>query len=327
MDKLRLIIGAHGMAMLAFCAAAGAADGPDAVGLSNALVELSVQNQALKSEHAIITGEKEVLQTRLDACSVKLETSIRAQVQAQKEKGDCSAALEQAGHDLEYQAKSVAQLQDEIRGLEENNRLLIQGLEKKDEMTSVVARSSRTIMGVGEEKAQLIRENERLLRENKALELRAREAIRKAEAIVARKAVSFLRMVPCKTDIPAYVQGLKDDHDALKQRYAKAQAELNGLRRNIDRERASLYKEAGAAYVKEEFFTEAVGAYLKALKFDPRDPLTHYYLGVLYSKIGEQEQAAFYLRKYLKLDPKAGNRKEVLYLLSLIDPPKPQMIR
>jgi tetratricopeptide (TPR) repeat protein len=112
---------------------------------------------------------------------------------------------------------------------------------------------------------------------------------------------------------------MNKEHDALKAEHARVRDELNDLRRKLDMERASIYREVGAAYVKREFFDEAISAYLDALKLDPQDPLTHYYLGIIYSKVGQEGQSLHYLRKYLKLHPQAENREEVLYIMSFIE--------
>ncbi len=354
-------------------------EGPDIVGLSKTVLELSVQNQTLKSGMSIAIDEKEMIEARLNACEDRLESNIRAEVESQKEVDACAAALSRIDKDKEQQKKILDSLREENRHLDEQNHILLKNMEKTRDMGSVIQKSSRTIVGLGDEKAALISENERLLKLNAALELKAKEAVRKAQAIVSRKAAEFFKAIPRKVDVPRYIKDLKikntrlgarnvqltrinadlersskeffiktnalkdrtdnskslaealkklnGDHEALKKEHERVQGELSSLRKGLEKERSFLYKEAGVAFMRAELYAEAIHAYLGSLKIDPQDALTYYYLGILYSKVGEQGRATYYLRQYLKLEPRAENKEEVLYIISLVEDPAPQVIR
>ncbi len=377
MNKVWMIVPILGAFLLAFPVAA--ADRPDMVGLSNTVLELSVQNQTLKSQNLMMTGEKEVAEAKLDACEEKLTKNIIGQVESQKEVDACAAALSRIDQDKLEQKKILDKLREENRRLDEQNRLLLKGMDKSRDMGAVIEKSSRVIMGLGDEKTALAVENERLIKMNAALELKVKETIKKAEAIVSRKAADLLKIVPRKIDVPRYVKDLKiknaelgarnlkltrmneelersskdffiksnalkdradnnksladalktlkHDYESLKKENAQMSSEYTVLRDNLDVERASIYREAAAAYVKQEFFVDAIDAYLESLKLDPKDALTYYYLGILYSKTGEEGRAMEYLRKYLKIYPKAENKAEVLYIMSLLESPGPEVIR
>jgi tetratricopeptide (TPR) repeat protein len=361
------------LATLFFVRPVMGAEGPDVVGLSKTVLDLSILNQALKTDAAIALDEKEMAEAKLDACEDKLTRNITAQIDAKRDADACAAALSRVDKDRQEEKKILAGLRDENRRLDDQNHLLLKNIDKTRGLGAVIQQSSRAIVDLGDEKAALVNENERLMKLNAALELKAQEAVRKAEAIVSRKAAEMLRAVPRKVDVPRFIKDLKiknarlgarnlqltrlnaelersskeffiranalkertdnsrslsdalmkikGDHEALRKEHTRVVGELKALRKSLDTERASLYREAGVVYTRAEFFTEAIDVYLESLKFDADDPLTYYYLGILYSKTGEQGRAAHYLRQYLQMEPKAQNREEVLYIISLIEQP------
>lgn len=83
---------------------------------------------------------------------------------------------------------------------------------------------------------------------------------------------------------------------------------------------AKLYKELGIAYGKAELFNLAIEAYENSLDFNPFDADVHYNLGLLYKHSQDNSQlATLHLRKYLELNSKAKNKKEIEYLIGMLD--------
>ncbi len=85
-------------------------------------------------------------------------------------------------------------------------------------------------------------------------------------------------------------------------------------------EMAKLCRELGTAYTKAKLFDLAIEAYLKSLELNPNDAATHYNLGIVYRHfLKDSQKAAYHLKKYLQLNSKSPNRKEVEYLIKMLE--------
>jgi len=85
------------------------------------------------------------------------------------------------------------------------------------------------------------------------------------------------------------------------------------------RENTALYATAGDALMRVGLTDEAVEAYNNVLRLDPRNAQAHYKLGFLYRRsMNNNNRAAYHFKKYLSLEPKAKNRKEVEYLIQML---------
>lgn len=88
----------------------------------------------------------------------------------------------------------------------------------------------------------------------------------------------------------------------------------------LQNERARLYQELGTAYVQAKLFNLAIGAYAKALDFNPNNAEVHYNLGLLYKHAKDNNaKSIFHLKTYLQLNPDAENKKEVEYLIKILE--------
>ena len=67
----------------------------------------------------------------------------------------------------------------------------------------------------------------------------------------------------------------------------------------------------GRVYQDLEKRSQAVKYYLKAVKYDPKDPMPHYYLGYVYKAYGHNKKAINEFRMYLQLRPDAPDADEV----------------
>lgn len=79
---------------------------------------------------------------------------------------------------------------------------------------------------------------------------------------------------------------------------------------------AALYEELGAAYVHAKLYDNAIDAYTNTLNLDPKNSEVNYNLGLLYKHSqSDNKKALYHFKKYLQLNPKAKNKKEVEYLI------------
>jgi Tfp pilus assembly protein PilF len=82
---------------------------------------------------------------------------------------------------------------------------------------------------------------------------------------------------------------------------------------------ARQYEEQGAQYLKAKNYELAIEAYKNLLKSDPRNAQAHYNLGLLYRKYKNDDTLAIYhFKKYLDLNPKANDKKEVEYIIKML---------
>jgi len=121
-------------------------------------------------------------------------------------------------------------------------------------------------------------------------------------------------------ELSAAAVKLKKDKSGLEKenRQIKEQAAL--LAEQLRREKALLNKELGTAYVQNKIYDKAIEAYNRSLEAEPLDAQVHYNLGLLCrSTRADKKKAIFHLKKYLDLNPAAANKKDVLYLIEMIN--------
>jgi len=112
---------------------------------------------------------------------------------------------------------------------------------------------------------------------------------------------------------------LKDNNSLLIEEKAALVSQISVLKDETRTKEAYLYREFGAACVKAKMQGIAFDAYLKSISLNPDDAQANYELGLLYKdERGDNQKAVEHLKKYLKLNPKAENRKEVEYLIKMI---------
>ncbi|RKY41985.1 MAG: hypothetical protein DRP85_04270, partial [Candidatus Makaraimicrobium thalassicum] len=97
------------------------------------------------------------------------------------------------------------------------------------------------------------------------------------------------------------------------------EAEIGSVKEGFRGEKAVLYEQMGTALTQAGLYSRAIEAYVKSLSFDPANAQVHYNLGFLYEHAREDsERAVFHLQKYLTLNPHAQNRKDVEFLIGVI---------
>lgn len=128
------------------------------------------------------------------------------------------------------------------------------------------------------------------------------------------------------------VKGLKEENAKLKKtnnssvnsQYLEKtnqqlQEEKKLLEETMRKKETAFYEELGAAYVKAKLYDNAIDTYLKVVKLDPKNPEVNYNLGLLYKHSqSDNKKAEYHFRRYLQLDPKAKNKKEVEYLIKML---------
>ncbi len=67
----------------------------------------------------------------------------------------------------------------------------------------------------------------------------------------------------------------------------------------------------GLVYVQAGRHREAAKEFEETLMIDPYDIEAHYDLGVVYPALGEYDKAIFHFTQYMKMNPKAADRKKV----------------
>jgi len=106
---------------------------------------------------------------------------------------------------------------------------------------------------------------------------------------------------------------LKDENLKLKKKILDME---NARKSDV----ASLYQELGTAYTLAKLFGLAIDAYIKALNLNPDNAEVHYNLGFLYQHSrGNTKKALYHLKKYLRLEPEAKNRKDVKDLIDMLN--------
>ena len=113
----------------------------------------------------------------------------------------------------------------------------------------------------------------------------------------------------------------KEEKKALPEPKAtrKLKAKITSLKADLKQEKIKSQEELARAYIKAKDYRAAIAAYETALKLNRRNPKLYYYLGLLYAQDDyNPHKAVVYLRKYLKLKPKAEDRRYVEFLIKVI---------
>jgi tetratricopeptide (TPR) repeat protein len=114
-------------------------------------------------------------------------------------------------------------------------------------------------------------------------------------------------------------EGLKDYKNSLEQTDEKT----NALIRQIEVQKKKMFEafySAGKAYTQIKRYKEAIESFQECLEINPDSASVHYNLGILYQyEYGDRMGAISHLKKYLELNPKAKDRKEVEFLLGLLE--------
>ena len=125
----------------------------------------------------------------------------------------------------------------------------------------------------------------------------------------------------------ARLKSLSEEIKSLEEKAAKGesgQRETSGkvkeLQKRISnlevkraKEKASYYYNLAVAYTKAKLHDKAIKAYSKSVEINPNNSEAHYNLGLLYEKVkNKPEEAVVHYKKYLKIQPQAKDKEEVM---------------
>lgn len=90
------------------------------------------------------------------------------------------------------------------------------------------------------------------------------------------------------------------------------------LQQGTPQQQAGFYRYRGSVYAKQEKWNESIQDLEKAVKLDPMQPYSHYYLGVAYGKTKRPDKMVEQLQMFLKLAPNAPEAPKCRALLSAV---------
>jgi len=99
----------------------------------------------------------------------------------------------------------------------------------------------------------------------------------------------------------------------------KENAQLRQQLATTTKDKASIYQELGDTYTEMKLYDQAIDAYKQALTFDPNIAEVYYRLGLLYRHSrNDGKKGIEYLKKYLKLNPEAKDKRQIEYLIDMM---------
>ena len=295
------------------------------------LTKLSQINARLEANIREFTQETEDAQSlRIDLREAKnkLENTTQTSLELKKENvglRDSVAYLEKNKLDLESKLRRVNDLNNQ---LDEKNKELYAKVQRAEELnkkeisekTKEVQASNKSLQELsdkleilGETRLPLKEENEKLKKDIASLEKEKRALGSNLAKLTAdnlsaeQKLDSVYRQLQVRSEEIYAIksQPIRKENEQLKDKVALS---------------AKLYKELGIAYSKAKLFNLAIEAYENYLDFNPLDADVHYNLGLLYKHSQDNSGlAVLHLKKYLELNSKAKNKKEVEYLIGMLD--------
>jgi tetratricopeptide (TPR) repeat protein len=116
------------------------------------------------------------------------------------------------------------------------------------------------------------------------------------------------------------VDDLSKEQALLRKENEELRQSLASLIETNKQEKAALYEKLGMAYIQSQAFDLAIEAYEQALDIGSLQSQAHYHLGLLYRHAqNDTRKSKHFFQKYLELEPKAKNRKEVEYLIKAME--------
>jgi tetratricopeptide (TPR) repeat protein len=168
---------------------------------------------------------------------------------------------------------------------------------------------------------ELKAQNGQLRADKKGLE-EANAKLRKINTQLESKAKALFLDTREKEQLKEQVKQLNKAAGVLATEHAAMVRTIERLQANVadlKLENASLYAKAGDAYMRAGLADEAVKSLNDSLRLNPHNAEAHYKLGFLYKRSENNRlKAAYHFKKYLALEPKAKNRKEVKYLIEML---------
>jgi len=129
-------------------------------------------------------------------------------------------------------------------------------------------------------------------------------------------------LAPAKEEarsLGSMVEYLNRERQALKKMNEQLRQDMITLQDNMRKEKAALYEELGTSYVQSKLYDLAIDTYEKSVKLVPGNAEVYYNLGLLYKlSQSNRDKAIHNFKRYLDLNPKAKNRKEVEYFIQML---------
>ena len=222
----------------------------------------------------------------------------------------------------------------------QTNRSFAQGSSSLDAVQKLVDRMVRELSyslnmnkQLSEENADLKREMDKLSlsitpSENRIQELEQSKFSleSKLKGYEARMLAGEARIKELEGQLKAFQEEKKGEDKQLenyKQGLLQAENKIKQLIAQRETEKAELFKsfyEVGTTYTASRKYKQAVSSFEQCLKINPEDANVHYNLGVLYEyEYGDRKGAIYHLKKYIELNPQAKDRKEIEFLLDLLN--------
>jgi tetratricopeptide (TPR) repeat protein len=171
------------------------------------------------------------------------------------------------------------------------------------------------IARIKQESVNLKENLERLKKINEQLEAKAREFYVKAKDLEQLKRDY--------DNLSLMVEKINKERIALKKENEQLKQKAASFENILEQEQAVYYQKLGTAYTEAKNFELAIAAYKKSLTLNPHNAEVHYNLGLLYKHaFDDRENSVRHLKEYLKLEPRAKNRKDVEYLIRALSASK-----
>lgn len=207
------------------------------------------------------------------------------------------------------------------------------------ESSSSIDSIQKMVDGIIEELSQALKRNKELTQEKEALRKEIEELTKtnqssKGEIEKSKEkesAYSALQdsLSEYQARISEYENKIKELERAqgpeqnCRASLAQAENKIKELIRQRDAQKDLMFQsfyEIGRTFAKEKRYKEAAKNFEECVKLKPEDANVHYNLGVIYQyEYGDRIAAIYHLKKYLELEPKAKDRKDVEFLVELLE--------
>jgi tetratricopeptide (TPR) repeat protein len=314
------------------------AEAPDVVFLNKTVLDLSVANQALKSSAGICQEEKDLADIRLESCKGRLSKDIERFLKLETKVSGFAKSVVILQKENRYLTRHMQKIRIEDRQRTEKYERMVKDVTQEKNSNTAIVRDHAELLKMvrtwEEEKATLVRENERLVEKLNQLNLKNKETILTAQRMVGEKARSCLKTIPRQIrNIPRELKNLQDKNTALKlknEQLQKLNAELEITSKQLYLKANSLKNGVtnckGVSTALTKLNAEAIA--LKKNNDHLKSQLDHlkstldYERATIYREVGASystaelfEQAIIVYLDSLKLDPDDGPTHYYLGLL------------
>jgi len=292
--------------------------------------QLTQENTQLKEKIEELTRTRQDLEANLGAFGEKGSSLEELQETLRDYQGKITQSesrikeLEQLKSSLgekagEYQERAIqgenkiTELTN-VRGTLEERVKAANELQGKLDLSQVI--NSQLQEALKEYQAKVIQSDSRVKELEQSLKDKAKEKEKEKEGLKDYKEKELLGL---KNNLVSQEKLLVNYKNSLEQTDEKT----NALIRQIEVQKKKMFEafySAGKAYTQIKRYKEAIESFQECLEINPDSASVHYNLGILYQyEYGDRMGAISHLKKYLELNPKAKDRKEVEFLLGLLE--------